>query len=111
MNASMFRGLVAAIGLLFVALFGAVVIPAFLARPDIVAGFADGFVNPFAAGYSMDTIACWCLLAIWVVFEARTAGVRHGWVALVLGIVPGVAAGLSVYLLLRLRRAAAGSAA
>ncbi|WP_369010820.1 DUF2834 domain-containing protein [Klebsiella pneumoniae] len=31
-------------------------------------------------------------------------GIRHGWVALLLGVVPGVATGFAVYLLIRLNQ-------
>ena len=103
MSTALFRGLMVLIGALFTLAFGVIVIPAFLANPDVLGAFAAGFVNPFATGYALDTIACWCLLAVWVVFEAQEKGIRYGWVALVLGVVPGVAVGLSFYLLLRLR--------
>lgn len=105
MKNSLFRPLVAALGLGFAAAFCAVVVPALIAQPDVVAAALAGFVNPFAAGYALDTIFCWAVLAVWVWHEARTRRVRHGWIALVLGVVPGVATGLAVYLLLRSRRA------
>ncbi|HNM03492.1 MAG TPA: DUF2834 domain-containing protein, partial [Leptospiraceae bacterium] len=65
---------------------------------------AAGFVNPFAAGYSMDTIFCWLILAIWVAYEARVRQIRYGWVCVLLGIVPGVATGFAFYLLIRMHR-------
>jgi hypothetical protein len=46
------------------------------------------------------------VLAIWVLYEARMKGIRHGWIALALGVVPGVATGFGVYLLLRLNQEA-----
>ena len=48
----------------------------------------------------------WSVLAIWVLYEARMKGIRHGWIALALGVVPGVATGFGVYLLLRLNQEA-----
>jgi len=42
------------------------------------------------------------VLAAWVWHDRSQHRIRHGWVALVLGVVPGVATGLSVYLLMRL---------
>lgn len=100
MSVKRFRYLTAALGGGFTAAFGALVVPAFLRDPDVLAAFAAGFVNPFAAGYSLDAITCWCLLVVWVIHEAGARGVRHGWVAVVIGVVPGVAAGLAVYLLI-----------
>ncbi|NGY05736.1 DUF2834 domain-containing protein [Solimonas terrae] len=102
MSTALFRALVAVIGALFTLAFFVIVVPPLVHDPDVIGAFAAGFVNPFASGYSLDTVACWCLLAVWVSFEARAKGIRHGWIALVLGVVPGVAAGLSVYLLMRL---------
>ncbi|MEQ8511905.1 MAG: DUF2834 domain-containing protein [Algiphilus sp.] len=86
---------------LFTAFFAVVVVPPLIAQPDIIGAFAAGFVNPHASGYSTDVIVCWLILAAWVLFEARTHGVRHGWICLLLGLVPGVAVGFALYLLLR----------
>jgi hypothetical protein len=68
----------------------------------VFGALAAGFVNPYAAGYAMDTICCWCVLTVWVIHEARAKGIRHGWIAVMLGLAPGVATGFAVYLLLRL---------
>ena len=75
--------------------------PALVDDPDILGAFAAGFVNPYASGYSADVIACWVILAIWIVFEARSRSVKHGWLCLVVGILPGVAVGFAAYLVLR----------
>ncbi|MDI1257681.1 DUF2834 domain-containing protein [Aquabacterium sp.] len=104
MQASWFRALLILIAALFTAAFTLVVIPPLLESRDVLGAFAAGFVNPYAAGYAMDTISCWCVLTVWVVHEARAKGIRHGWVAVLLGIVPGVATGFAVYLLLRMRQ-------
>lgn len=101
MNLTWFRALLAAIGCLFTLAFARVVVPPLLESGDVVGAFAAGFVNPYAAGYAMDTICCWLVLAVWVIHEARSRGIRHGWLALLLGVVPGVATGFAVYLLLR----------
>ena len=93
----------------FALAFIIIVMPPLLANPDVIGAFAAGFVNPYASGYALDTIMCWCVLATWVVYEARAKGMRHGWVALLLGVVPGVATGFAVYLLLRLRQDAKAS--
>ena len=72
-----------------------------IGNPDIIGAFAAGFVNPFAVGYSTDVFFCWFVLAVWIWFEASTQAIRHGWICLMLGIVPGVAVGFALYLLLR----------
>lgn len=86
---------------LFVVIFGIVVVPAFFSNPDIVNFFISGFVNPYASGYSTDVILCWVVLCIWVVYEASNRSVKYGWVCLALGVVPGVAVGFALYLVIR----------
>lgn len=88
----------------FALAFAVIVAPPLLASGDIPGAFAAGFVNPYASGYSLDVILCWCVLAVWVVQESRELGIRHGWIALLLGVAPGVATGFAVYLLLRERQ-------
>ncbi|MDD3763043.1 MAG: DUF2834 domain-containing protein [Nevskiales bacterium] len=107
----MFQTVLVVLALGFAAAFSIIVVPPLLASGDLFGALAAGFVNPYASGYSLDTIMCWCVLAAWVVHEARSAGVRHGWVALLLGLVPGVATGFAVYLLLRMRQLPAATAA
>lgn len=97
----MYRFLYLALASVFAIAFGLVVLPALIASPDIIGAFAAGFVNPFSSGYALDAILCWCVLAVWVTQEARERGVRHGWIALALGVVPGVATGFALYLLMR----------
>lgn len=101
---TLFKAVVIALGAGFALAFAFVVVPPLLASGDIVGGFAAGFVNPYASGYALDTIACWCILAAWVAYERSRYGVRHGWLALALGVAPGVASGFALYLLLRMRR-------
>jgi hypothetical protein len=91
--------LLAALG--FTGIFCFLVIPPLIDNPDIIQAFAAGFVNPFAAGYSTDVFFCWFVLAVWVIFEASNHTVKHGWFCLALAVVPGVAVGFAVYLLLR----------
>ncbi len=91
----------------FATLFGVIVVPPLLASGDVIGALAAGFVNPYASGYALDALFCWAVLAVWVVQEARTQGVRHGWLALLLGLAPGVATGFAVYLLIRARQLAA----
>src|SRR5690606_29233179 len=101
MSSGLFRALLYVLGIGFLLAFAVVVVPQLLQDGDILGAFAAGFVNPYASGYALDAIFCWAVLAVWVLYEARAKGIRHGWVALVLGLAPGVATGLAVYLLLR----------
>lgn len=104
MSETMFRSLLWLAAAGFVVAFGVIVVPPLLANPDIWGAFAAGFVNPYASGYSTDVLICWLILAIWVLFEKQHYAVRHGWVCLLLGVVPGVAVGFALYLLLRQRQ-------
>lgn len=85
----------------FLAVFLAYTLPEAIAINDPIQAFAAGFVNPFAAGYSTDVIMCWFILLFWILHEQKTLGIRHGWVCYVLGIVPGVAVGFALYLIVR----------
>ena len=87
----------------FTLAFAMIVVPALLATGDIPGAFAAGFVNPFSTGYSLDVILCAVLVILWVLYERRTLGIKHGWIAIPLCIVPGVAVGLAYYLILRPR--------
>ncbi len=64
----------------------------------------DMFANPAASGVSTDVLLTYAVLALWVVYEATAKKVRHGWIALLVGIVPGVTVGLAAYLLIRMRQ-------
>jgi hypothetical protein len=102
MPVAAYRFLLWVLALGFAAAFTVVVMPPLLKSPDILGAFAAGFVNPYSSGYAIDAIMCWCVLTVWVVYEAKAAGIRHGWVAVLLGIAPGVATGFAGYLLIRL---------
>lgn len=104
MTDTWFRRLLWLLAVGFLVVFCVVVVPPLLRDFDVIGAFAAGFVNPYSSGYALDVIFCWCVLAVWVAYEAKVHGVRHGWVALVLGVVPGVATGFAVYLLLRRRQ-------
>ena len=104
MSESVFKVILVLAAVFFTGFFAVVVVPPLMEDPDIIGAFAAGFVNPFSAGYSTDVLVCWAVLAVWVVFEARQYGVRHGWVCLLVGVVPGVAVGFAGYLLLRARQ-------
>jgi Terpene cyclase DEP1 len=88
----------------FTALFAWWCVPPLIADPDIVGAFAAGFVNPYSSGYSADVLACWVILAAWILYERRVLGVRHGGWCIALGVMPGVAVGFAGYLLLRARQ-------
>ena len=75
-------------GICFTIIFCLLVVPALISDFDIMGAFAAGFVNPYSSGYSADVILCWVALVIWVTYEAKVYSVRHGWICLVLGLVP-----------------------
>lgn len=102
MKDTLFKTSIALVGLVFTLIFCFLIIPPFMENPDIIWAFAQGFVNPFATGYSIDVICCWIILFLWVLYESPK--VKFGWLALLLGIVPGVAVGFALYLLLRTRQ-------
>ena len=104
MNERHFRTAILVVALAFTALFAVVVVPPLIEDPDILGAFAAGFENPYSSGYSADVIACWLILAAWVAFEAKSKRVRHGWLCLILGVIPGVAVGFATYLLIRSRQ-------
>ena len=104
MNERHFRATIITVAFGFSVLFSVIVVPPLIDDPDIVGAFGAGFVNPYSTGYSADVIACWLILAAWVAFEAKSKHVKHGWICLLLGVVPGVAVGLAAYLLLRSRQ-------
>jgi Terpene cyclase DEP1 len=108
MNTHAFRISLIVLAAAFTVAFVVICIPPFLENPDIIGAFAAGFVNPYASGYALDAFFTWGVLAAWVLYEAKAKGIRYGWVALVLGVVPGVAVGFAVYLLLRLKQERGG---
>ena len=99
MNEKIFKTSLILIATGFVVIFLVVVVPPLIENPDIVGAFAAGFVNPYSSGYSSDVIFCWLILLVWVVYEYPK--VKYGWLCLILGLVPGVAVGLALYLWLR----------
>src|SRR5687768_526562 len=102
MSQSLFKVLLVVLGAGFALAFAWIVVPPLLVSGDVVGAFAAGFVNPYASGYALDVITCWCVLALWVAYERARFGVRHGWIALVLGIALGVATAFALYLWLRM---------
>lgn len=104
MSDSVFQTTIITAAAVFTALFAYWCIPALIADPNIIGAFAAGFVNPYSSGYSADVIACWVILSAWIVYERRTLGIGGGLWCIALGVVPGVAVGFALYLLLRMRR-------
>ena len=103
MNDGIYRAALLLLGLGFAVAFAVICVPPLIENPDILGALGQGFVNPYATGYSLDVLTCWAVLAVFVLWERQTLGIRHGWIALVLGIAPGVATGFAFYLLLRSR--------
>ena len=104
MSTSVFERLVLTIGILFALAFAIIVVPPLWASGDILGAFAAGFVNPYASGYSLDVILCALILFVWIIYERQARGIRHGWIAIPLSFLPGVATGFAVYLVLRSRQ-------
>lgn len=104
MSARTFQILVGIVAITFAAIFTVIVVPALIADADPVAGALAGFVNPYSSGYAWDTILCGVILTIWILYERKALGIRHGWICILLGLVPGVAVGFGLYLILRFRQ-------
>jgi len=104
MTTRTFEILVSLIAIAFVLFFSVSVIPALIAKFDVIGAFAAGFVNPYSSGYSVDVIACWLILLVWVLYEKSSLSINYGWICLVVGVVPGVAVGFAAYLILRHRQ-------
>jgi Protein of unknown function DUF2834 len=107
MSKTIFEATVILLGTAFTIAFGVIVVPALLESGEIVGAFAAGFVNPFASGYSLDTILCAIILMVWVLYERSALGIRHGWIAIPLSLIPGVALAFAVYLVIRSRQLSA----
>ena len=104
MSETLFKATITTAAAVFLLIFLFIVTPPVLESGDLVGAFAAGFVNPYASGYSSDVLACWVILAAWIAYDAKAHGIRHGWVCALLGIIPGVAVGFALYLLLRMRQ-------
>jgi len=107
---TVYVSLLGIVGLGFAAFFFITMGPMFIANPDLIGAIKSGFVNPYAAGFSTDAVCCWLVLALWVTYEKFELGIKHGWIALLLGIVPGVATGFALYLVIRMRQTTAAKA-
>jgi hypothetical protein len=109
MSKNVFRMLPIALAAAFTVAFVVVCLPPLLQHPEIFGAFGGGFVNPYASGYAMDVFFIWSVFAALVAYEANVKGIRYGWMALALGLVPGVAVGLTSCLLLSLKHERVGS--
>lgn len=106
-----FLYIIGAIGLAFTIAFAILVAPSLLNDLSIVTALSSGFVNPYATGFSLDTLSSWLVRTVWIVYEARSSGIKHGWIAILLGLIPGTATGFAVYLILRTMQVGKASAA
>ncbi len=104
MKRVIFHRLLISLSIVFSLFFFATIGPASLAEPDVISAIMGGFVNPYASGYSTDVIFCWIVLLLWVIYEARTHNIKHGWICVLLGAIPGVVVGLALYLIIRDRQ-------
>ena len=104
MSTSVFERLVLTLGVLFALAFMVIVVPPLVQSGDVFGAFAAGFVNPYSSGYSLDVILCALILFVWILYERKSRGIKHGWIAIPLSFVPGVATGFAVYLVLRSRQ-------
>jgi uncharacterized membrane protein YfcA len=99
-----FELFVGAVGAAFAIAFGFIVMPPLLESGDVLGALGAGFVNPYASGYSLDAILCGVILIAWIIHDRTTLGIRHGWIAIPLAFIPGVATAFAVYLILRSRQ-------
>ena len=101
---TIYQLILAALGIGFAAFFFITLGPILIENPDVIAAFKAGYVNPYSSGFSTDAISCWMVLAAWVIYEKFEKGITHDWIALLLGLVPGVATGFALYLIMRMRQ-------
>ncbi|MEO1101311.1 MAG: DUF2834 domain-containing protein [Pseudomonadota bacterium] len=99
-----FECVVIALGVAFAIAFCVIVVPPLLESGDVIGAFAAGFVNPFSTGYSLDVFLCAAILFVWIIYERSALGIKHGWIAIPLSFVPGVATGFAAYLIIRSRQ-------
>lgn len=106
MSGTIFRLLVGFLGGVFVLVFCFIVLPPLIESMDIIGALSAGFVNPFSTGYSVDAILCGAILIVWILYERSAYGIRGGWIAIPICVVPGVATAFALYLLLRFKQVA-----
>ena len=101
MNKRVFIALLAIIALGFTLAFSVIVGPHLIQSLDLFGAIAAGFVNPYASGFALDTLSSWLVLTVWILYEAKTKNIKYGWIAILLGLLPGTATGFACYLILR----------
>ena len=101
MNKRSFITLLAIIALGFTVAFSVIVGPHLIKSLDVVGAITAGFVNPYASGFALDTLTSWLVLTVWILYEAKNKDIKHGWIAILLGLIPGTATGFACYLILR----------
>lgn len=106
MSTKIFKALISFWGLIFAISLAVVCIPPLLKNPDVISAVMAGFVNPFSTGYALDAIFSGLVLSTWIIYEAKAKKIKHGWVCILLCLVPGVATALAVYILLRMKHEA-----
>lgn len=94
----------AILGIGFAAFFFITMGPPFFENPNLIEACKAGFVNVYSSGFATDAILCWFVLATWIVYDKTKNGIKFGWIALLLGLVPGVATGFAFYLFTRSRQ-------
>jgi hypothetical protein len=105
MSDRIFQAALWALALAFTVVFVSVVGPQLaIDNWDVSYALGQGFVNPYSSGYAWDIVFSYAVLVVWVLYEALARGVKHGWVVVILGFVPGVAVALAAYLLIRHRQ-------
>ena len=102
MNESIFRVLLIIVATGFALYALLFFFPPIIENPDIIGVLKAGFVNPYATAYSIDLIACWVVLILWIAHERFVLHVEHGWICVPIGLTLGVVIGLSLYLLMRM---------
>lgn len=96
--------ILAILGIGFALFFFITIGPPFLNDPNLIEACKAGYVNVYSSGFATDAVMCWMVLAAWVVYEKFEKGIKHGWIALLLGLVPGVATAFALYLIMRMRQ-------
>ncbi len=99
-----FYSLLVIFSVFYTGLFLWLFVPAQISNPDMIFALTSGFVNPYSSVYSADLLVCWAILALWIWYEAKVHSIKRGWLCILLGFAPGVAVGLSVYLIMRNRQ-------
>lgn len=104
MSKRVFEWIMFLLGAIFTIIFAVVVMPPLIESGDVIGAFAAGFVNPYSSGYSTDVFVCGAILFVWIFYERSKLGIKHGWIAIPISFVPGVATAFAAYLIIRSRQ-------